>query len=844
MRLALAGRLARRELRAGLAGFRIFLGCLALGVAVIAGVGSLAAAVDAGLARDARALLGGDVELRLFHRTADAAERAYLAAHGTVSAVAEMRAMARTRDGGATSLIELKAVDRLYPLYGRVTFAGPEAGAPASLAAALALRDGVWGAVAAPALLDRLGLHIGDRIRIGDAVFALRAALGHEPDALGGFALGPRVLIARPALGATGLIAPGTLVSYAYRLRLPPGRSAQAVTAGIRAAFPNAGWRIRQFNDAAPGLQRLLDRLAVFMMLVGLTVLLVGGVGIANAVTSYLAGKSETIATLKCLGATRRTVFATYLAEILILAAGGIGLGLVLGALAPAIAAPLLPAQLPVRVQPGLYAGPLLLAAGFGVLTTLVFALWPLGAAAEINPASLFRARVEPLLARPAPRCIAAVAVAALLEAGLAVASAPDRRIALWAVLAALVALAIFRLAAAALLFVLRRAGRPRHPALRLALANLVRPGARSAGVLASLGLGFAVLAAIVLVAGNLSREIGTRLAGQAPSFFFIDIQPDQVADFDRLLHTMPGVTELARMPSLRGRITALNGVPVARAAIAADARWAVDSDRGLTYAATLPAGSQIVAGHWWPSDYAGPPLVSFDAGLARGMGLKLGDTLTVNVLGRPLTARIASLRDIDWTSLGLNFALVFSPDALAGAPQTHIATARTAGPAEDAALERAVSRRFPNVSAISVRDALATLAHLLDAVAAALTAVSAVALVAGVLVLAGAVAASHRRRVYEAVVLKVLGATRGEVARAYLLEYGLLGLTAGVLAAALGTVAAWLVLTRVMRAGWIFLPGAVLATVAPALLLALLGGFAGTWRALAAKAAPLLRNE
>jgi putative ABC transport system permease protein len=835
----LAWRLALRELRGGLTGFRIFLGCLALGVAVIAAVGSLGAAIETGLARDARALLGGDIEFTLVHRPAEPAERAYLAGAGDLSLLIQMRAMARTLDGDRRSLIELKAVDRAYPLYGAVTLAPA-----ASLSDAFAQRDGHWGAVVAPALMDRLAIKVGDVIRIGDGDFTVRAALQHEPDGISGLVtLGPRVLIGADALAATGLLAPGALIDFSYRVRLAPGQPVAPVIAGAQAQFPDAGWRIRQFANAAPNLQRLLDRLTVFMTLVGLTALLVGGVGVGNAVTSYLAGRTETIATLKCLGASRGQILATYLAEILVLAAGGIAIGLVLGAIAPFLAVPLLPEKLPVEAQLGIYPARLGIAACFGVLTTLAFALWPLGAAAEVSATGLFRARVEPALGAPPLLCRVAVTGAGLLLAALAILDAADRWVALWSVVGAAAALLLFRLAAVALVWAARRAGRPRLPGLRMALANLHRPGAPTAGVLASLGLGLAVLVAIALVEDNIASEIDVTLPERAPSFFFIDIQPDQLGDFDALLHSLPGVTELARVPSLRGRITLINGVPVERAQVGADAQWAIRSERGLTYAAVLPQGSRLVAGKWWPADYAGPPLVSFDADLARGMGLALGDTLTVNVLGRELTARIASLREIDWTSLGLNFAIVLSPGALDGAPQTDIATARAA-PESEAALERAVTDRFPNVSAIAVRDALQALNGIVSAVAAALSAVAGVALIAGALVLAGAIAAGHRRRVYDAVVLKVLGATRRDVTRAFLIEYGILGLAAAALAACIGTLAAYLVLTRVMHAPWRFAPGAVLATIILATLFTLLAGYAGTWRALGAKAAPFLRNE
>jgi putative ABC transport system permease protein len=837
--LGLAWRLAKRELRGGLKGFGVLLGCLCLGVAVIAGVGSLGASIDAGLNGDARALLGGDIEFSLAQRPAGAAEDAFLAAQATLSRVTRLRAMAIADSGASRSLIELKAIDGAYPLYGAVALDPAQ-----PLDPALAQRDGAWGAVVAPALLDRLRLKLGDAIRIGSGRFILRATLAHEPDSVSGiFELGPRVMVSQPALAATGLLAPGSLVAYAYRLRLPPGADAAAVIDAAKAKFPEAGWRIRSFADAAPNLQELLDRVTVFLTLVGLTTLLVGGVGIANAVESYLAAKMDTIATLKCLGASRRLVFLVYLAQILTLAAGGIVAGLLLGIAVPFAAIPLLPAELPVEAQLGIYPLPLLLAAAYGLLATLCFAAWPIGAACETRAATLFRNALAPEQSRPAllPALIAIGAALGLLF--LAMASAPDRTVAAWFIAGAAGALVVFRVLAQGMMKLAALAGRPRQPGLRLALANLHRPGATTAGIVASLGLGLAVLVAVGLLHGDLATELSESLPQRAPSFFFIDIQSDQIAAFDKLVQSLPGVSELRQVPSLRGRISALNGVPVEKAFVGPDARWATSSERGLTYAASLPAGSRLAAGEWWPADYRGAPLVSFAADLARGMKLKLGDTITINVLGRDVTATIANLRQIDWTSLNINFAIVLSPGTLDGAPQSFIATARAA-PGNEAALERAVTDAFPNVSAIDVRDALGTLAEIVGAIAAAVRITAAITLAAGALVLAGAIAATHRRRVYESVVLKVLGATRRQIAGSFLIEYGLIGGAAALIACAIGTIAAYFLLTRVMHAPWQFLAGTVALTGLGAIALTLAAGLAGTWRALGAKAAPFLRNE
>jgi putative ABC transport system permease protein len=833
-----AFRLARRELRGGIRGLRVFLACLVLGVTAIAGIGSLAASVLAGIKADARELLGGDAEVRLAYRPIDAAERAFLMQSGRVSEIATMRAMARTLGGDRRSLIELKAVDAAYPLYGTVVLSPVQ-----DLAAALERRSDVFGAAIDPAILGRLGLRIGDSVKVGAAVLQLRAAIEREPDAAaGGLGLGPRVMISAAALAATGLIQPGSLVTYRYRVRLLPGSEAASWAEAARAAFPQAGWQIRTFREASPTLQNSIERLALFLSLVGLSALLVGGVGIGNAVGFYIAGKTATIATLKCLGASTRLVFAVYLIEVLALTALGIAVALVLGALIPVVVTPLLAGVLPAPARLGLYPGPLALAALFGLLTTLVFALWPLAGVGRVSAGALFRDTIDPTGRRVPPATLAATVLLVLGLVALAVGSAQDRTIALWFVAGAIGAFALFRAAGAAVVLGAGKLGRPRYPELRLAIANLHRPGAPTAQIMLSLGIGLTVLVAVALVDGNLTRELDNRLPAEAPAFFFVDIQPDQLAGFSEIVRATPGA-RFEQVPMLRGRITRLNGVPVEKAPIAPEAQWALRSDRGLTYAATLPAGSQLAAGAWWPPDYHGPPLVSFDANLARGMGLKVGDTLSVNLLGREITAVIANLRSIDWRRLGINFTLVFAPGTLESAPQTHLA-AVWMSPPEEEALVRAVTERFPNVSAIHVREALATVDRILGMIDDAIQLSTLVTLAAGMLVLGGAIAAGHHRRVYDAVVLKVLGATRGALTRAFLIEHGLLGALSALVACILGTLAAYFLVTRLMKIEWVFLLAPLLWTVGLGILLTLVLGFAGTWRALGAKAAPYLRNE
>ncbi|MDX2104115.1 MAG: FtsX-like permease family protein [Alphaproteobacteria bacterium] len=838
--LALAITLARRELRGGIRGFRVFLACLAIGVGAIAAVGSVAQSVRSGLERDARSILGGDIALRIMHQPATAQQMAYLARDTVaIAASSELRAMARA--GDRRVLVELKAVDQAYPLFGQVEIDGG-----GDLQRLLAPEAGVFGAVIERALAVRLNIGVGDRVRVGDADFAVRGIVLREPDrGVSAMDFGPRLLIQSAALPQTGLILPGSLVEYHYKLRLPEGADSISYAQQLRRDWPEAPWRIRDLRQSAPGAERFITQIGLFLILVGLTTLLVGGVGVGNAVRGYLDGKTATIATLKGMGAPGGLVFTTYFVLVLLLSLVGIAAGLMLGSLAPFALAHLAADLLPVPLALGVYPLPLLLAGLFGVLTAIAFSVWPLGRARDVAAASLFRDVVAPAGRWPRWPYVAGTvaAVAALAILAVVVQPPPAQRLAAGFVVAALAAFALFRAAALAIMALARRLPRPSDPRLRLALANLHRPGAATPHVVLSLGLGLTVLVTVALIEGNLNRQITERLPGVAPSFFFIDLQSDQVAAFDRVVRETPGVTRLERVPSLRGRIIRINGVPVAQASIAPEVAWAVDNDRGLTYAAAMPPDARVVAGEWWPADYSGPPLISFDARIARGMGIGVGDTLTINVLGRDVTARIGSLREIDFTTLGINFTIIFAPGLLEAAPHTHLAVAYATDDAAEQALLRRVTDAFQNVSAIRVKDALDTVAGVIGGIAAAGRAVAAITLLAGTLVLIGALVAGHRRRVRDAVVLKVLGATRGDVLTAYLIEYGLLGLMTAVIASVLGGIGGWLVVTTVMRAEFVLLPWTIAVTAAACAALTILLGMIGTWRALGQKAAPVLRT-
>jgi putative ABC transport system permease protein len=844
--MSLALRLARREMRSGLTGFRLFIACLALGVAAIAGILSFSRAVEEGLHADAREILGGDVAVSLLYREATPEQVDFMRSLGDLLRFVDSRAMARpVKADGRPTLVQLKAVEPAYPLYGIVELKNGELKGGGSLVEALDRRDGVWGAVVEETALKRMNVAVGDMVRVGDATVQVRGVINREPDrGLNAFAsLGPRLMMPFAALGESGLVQPGSLLNWEYRLRLPSGTSDVATLNALKSRFPDAGWRLRGLAEAGGGIRFWLDRLTQFIGLIGLASLLVGGVGVGNAIASFLAGRLRTIATMKCLGAPERLVFTTYFLQLAALAVLGVAIGLVIGAALPFLAQSLIAEVLPVRARVAVYAEPLAIAAAFGLLVSLLFALMPLLRARRVPAASLMRGAVVAAGGRLPWRDGLLIGTVAIALAAFTVFTSDSRGIAAWFVLGAVGAFLAFPLLARLLMLAAARAGKPRLAGLRLALANLHRPGAPTPIVMLSLGLGLTVLVATALIEGNLREQLTKRIPSDAPAFFFVDIQSSQIADFEKAIAGIPGAGSLDKVPSLRGRIVKLGGRPVNEVAVPPEARWAVEGDRGVTYSAMPPEGSRIVSGEWWPKDYRGPQLISFDEALAKAFGLGLGDTITVNVLGRDIEARIASLRRIEWTTLSINFVFVFSPGTLDKAPHTFLATVKATPQAEDAIFDM-VTERFPNVTVVRIRDAIATAADVLANIGFASRVIGFLSILAGVLVLAGAMLATQQRRVHEAVVMKVLGATRARIAGIFAWEFAALGLATALASLGVGTLGAWLVVHRLMGLDWTFLPTVAGAVALGATALTLAFGLVGTVGALRQRPLALLRNE
>ncbi len=829
-------RLARRDLRGSLRSFRIFLACLALGVAAIAAVGTVRSAILEGLSSQGSALLGGDAEAEFTYRFARPEERAWLDSIAErVSETVDFRSMAVVpRTTPERALTQVRAVDDLYPLIGSVSLS-PDM----PLATAFAGADGLPGGVMEQVLADRLGLKPGDIFRLGTQDFVLSAVLLTYPDnASAGFGLGPRTLVLTRDLSASGLIAEGTLFNTQYRLDLPAGADLDALRAQADRDWRDSGLRWRDARRGAGGTERFVERIGSFLILVGLAGLAVGGIGVSSAVRAYLTSKTNSIATLRSLGATRSTVFWVYALQIVLLSALGIMLGLLIGAGLPLLVAPLIAAQLPIPTEFQLYPAPLLEALIYGLLTAALFTILPLARTGDIRPAALFRgaqySRSLPL------RAVGATLILLAVLYGLAVAFTGTISLTTATFGGIIGALIVLLITARATGWLARRAAplAQGRTALRTAIAGIAVNRGETLSVTLSLGLGLSVLASVGQIDGNLRAAFDSELPAVAPSYFFVDIQPDQIDGYMDRLTQDPAVSRVESAPMLRGIITQINNRPAEETA---GGHWVIRGDRGITYSATLPQGTRLTAGEWWPEDYAGPPLVSFSAEEAAEIGLKLGDTLTVNILGRDITATVASFRQVEFETAAIGFVMSMNPSALAGAPHSWISTVY-ATPEAEAAILRDLATAYPNITAIRIRDAIDQALILVDGIAAGVRYGALATLVTGFLVLIGAASAGQQARAYEAAVLKTLGATRTRLLLGLGLRAALLGVSAGAVALIAGIGGGWAVTTFVMDGTFQIIWTNALWIIAGGVAMTLLANIAFALRAISLRPAQILR--
>jgi putative ABC transport system permease protein len=843
MRMPLAMRLAGRQMRSGFEGFVVFMACVALGVMVIAAIGALANALVIGLERQGRQIIGGDVSISRMHARATLDERAALDGVGLTSETATMRVMARTPDGKEQILAELKSVDDAYPLVGEMKLKGDT-----KLDKALAN-----GAVVEPILLERLGLNVGDEFQLGSAPIKISGVIAKEPDGLlDRLTYGPRILFSTALLEQTGLLKPGALIRWRYAIALQGEGKDDAEDLGsaraeLKKELSAGGFTIVDRSDPSPQVRRTLERLRQFLTLIGLTALIVGGVGIANAVTNYIDRRRRTIATMKSLGANNRTIFSVFMVQILAITLIGIAVGLAGGLIIPSILKALYGDLLPIPPVISISIGSLVAASIYGLLVALLFSLWPLGRAELITPAVLFRDQVGQISGLPRWPILVATAATGLVLLLLAIFSSDTPWVAAYFAAGLSLILLLFYGLGHLVTWVTRRIPRPATPELAIALGSIAAPGGLARTVVLSLGAGLSMLVAVALSDASFVEELSGKLPENAPDYFVLDIPRGEMERLKSVIVAEVPEATLQQAPMLRGRLIELAGRKVEELKPPAEAEWVLRGDRGITYADEVPQGSRVVKGKWWGENYSGPPLVSFEADLARMLGVGIGDQITVNVLGRNISATISNLRELDWDSLSINFVMIFSPNTLAGAPSNMLATINLPENleiAKEAAAMRALSKAFPTVTAIRVRDAVNAFNKVFSKIMTAVRVAGSVTLLAGALVLAGALATAQRRRILDAVIFKALGATRRRILTAHALEYLLLAAVTAGFAILLGGFAAWIALTQVIDIPFVLSWPAVFQALGISIGLVVILGGLGTLQVLRARPVPYLRSE
>ncbi len=891
--------MAWREIRGSWRQFVFFLACLAVGVGAVVGIELFATNVESLILRDARSLLGGDLEIRAAHQLSESGREtldSLRERNVEVTHVRELVGMAavpmedrsqpldddcpspctlsqreREFDAQATQLVELKAVEERYPLYGQVEMT-PQQPLHSSLARLDCPSRPCFGTLVQESLLISLGLQLHDHVKIGQAWFAVTGILVKEPDRVASaFSLGPRVLISSQALHATDLVKPGSRMRERYLLRVPESLALGPLRGELQGRLGSEGAGVSSYRDAQPRIRRFLDQLTTYLGLIGLTSLFVGGIGIACTIHGFMRRKLTTVAILKTLGADAGLLVRMYLLQSLFMgllgSLGGVVLGVGLQRLLPVLLGELIP----VVVTSQITVLPLVKGLLVGVLTALCFTIWPLLAIKEIPPALVFRRDVEPRRAPAGSRwklirdSLIGVArdphrlgTAVMMGCGLTVlATWQARSLTLGALFIVAFCAAVLLLQAGvwALLHGLGKLPRPRSFVIRQALGNVQRPGNFTRGMAVAIGVGVMVIVTIALVKSSLLVALGERIPEDAPTFFFIDIQPDQRAAFEEIVQREAAQAPYRLTPVVRARLRAIDDRVIDPEEHKGKKNgWYFTREYALTALSTLPRDNTVAKGTWWAADLpeenetdllqqAAPVRVSIEDKAAANLGVDVGSTIEFVVQGTPLRALVQSTRKVDWGSFSMNFFMILSPGALDGAPMTYIAAAKVET-AEELPLQHALVRALPNVTAIKVGDVLANVARLLEQLAWAIQGIALLSMVSGAIVMTAAVSSTRFRRLYESAILKAIGGTRRVVVVSFALEFALIGGLAGLIGVGLASVLSWAILHFFLDLAWTIQPlvlgWGVLATVS----LAVAVGLLSTFRILGEPPLAVLRQE
>jgi putative ABC transport system permease protein len=843
-------RIALLDLKGDLRHFGVLLACLALGTCTIAAVGSVGGALQAAIVRDASKLMGGDLEAARSDHRASAEEIAYLRTYGQVAEIDDSNGRG---DGasGDSAFLDIMAVDDNYPLLGHVV--SPQLPAGQKPAELLAPKDGVYGALLDQVALDRMGIGLGGTFKIGDTEYQARGTISSLPDgAARGFHLGLLTVVSVDALANTPDARPpmpGMLTQYRYKVLLDNGMDYDQASTAILGHFNDpTHWKTRSPRDAAGNLARYYDMFTQFLTIVGLSALLVGGVGVSNAVSAYISERQRSVATMRSLGATSSRITVHFMVQLGVLSLIGVMIGVVLGAASTALALPFLGHMLGIDLPPSIDAEALLTAIGFGMLVAFGFSFLPIVRAQKLKPAMLFRSlgTSEPLEHKHTvqPLVVLPLAVTAGLIYLLAVLTTGQISLVTWYAAGVVIAFLLLRFAGVGLQLLLRLLPPLPNADIRHAFKSIVRPGSPAPIVIMSIGLGLAMLLVIALLDNNLRGQLQGEITRDAPTFIVTDLFPDEVTDLADFSKTNPNIVGFTSAPMFRGAVTEINGRPASEYKdVPEEAKFLLGGDTPMTWTGPLPPKTRVVAGEWWGPDYHGAPQISLRTSTAQALGLHVGDTITFSFYGQTVKATISNLREYEWQTGGLNFMVTFSPHALDGLPGSTLGGIKAAEGQEKAA-ERDLARAFPDLTFIPIGDALAKAADILDKLSAAVDIVGGLAVVNGLLVLAGTMAAGRKQREFDAVIVKVLGATRADVLRSFVFEYGLLGGFAAVLAAVIGIFAAWAITQKALEVGYAVDIPLILIVIAGTIAATIATGAATTWGALSTRPAQFLRAE
>ena len=827
--------IAKRDLSSGFRGLRLMLVCLFLGVGALAAIGSLTSAIQTELDTQGQALLGGDFEIELWQRPLSEDETTFLEQYGTLSPGYRLQAMATTQDVAVP--IELKAVSDNYPMYGTLTLRDSgTASAPTGDEAYLA-----------PGAAERLDVETGDTITIGTLSLRVAGIIAEEPDRLSeGFALGQTIIVPVDFPAAAGLTAPGSMFESKTRLAFDGDTDPEVLDEALEEAFPGVPFDTRSSDRASPGADRFVSRMGEFLTLVGLAALVIAGIGIGGGVNSYLEARRNSIATFKILGATSRDITRIYALEVGAAAVAGSLAGVVAGVLVTPVLANALGSLLPVSTSFTFNIWALVRALAFGLLVALIFAAPPLARARSFPAMALMRARVSPL-ARQWRGAALPVALGLLGIAILAIGFSDQPLLSAMFLGGAAVVLGFLAVLGRAIRAAAARAPRASNPIVRAAIANLHRPGAATGSLVTALGFGLSAFVLLAAMQSSLAGNIQQSVPERAPDYFVLDIPKDGLEQFYSILKDVSPDATIDAVPTLRGSIVSYGAedapIVVADLEELPEGAWGLSGERGLTYSAQLPDGNVITEGEWWASDHSGEPLVSVDADLAAAADMAIGDMITVSILGVERSARIANFRRVDWESLGFNNVWVFTPNTLADTPHNLAATIELPEGTETGGLLRELVRAFPSSSVIEVGPLLTEARAILDQVSLAILAAASVAVLAGIAVLLGAIAAARAARIYDTVILRVLGASRGQLLALQFAEFGMLAALLAGVALALGTGVAWLIITQMFEFDWLPDWGEVFAVLGGGLILVLAFAFGASLPLLRARPAQTLRS-